>query len=51
VKTKPRWLSDDQIREIKKLASQYTRVELGKMYDVHPKTILNYIRLKLERST
>jgi len=45
--TKPRAHTDDTIREIKRLAKKYTRTALAKMYYVDPKTILNYIRLKL----
>jgi hypothetical protein len=49
MKTKPRWHNDDTIREIQKLAPYHTRAELAKKYDVHPKTILNYIRLDLSK--
>lgn len=45
--TKPRALPDEKIKEIKTLAKKHTRTELGKMYFVDPKTVLNYIRLKI----
>ena len=49
MKTKPRALPDIEIYHIKWLftSKHYTKARLAKMYDVDPKTILNYIRMEV----